>query len=181
LIAWGLSVFAVVWYNGFYTYLKRKTAFAVIPGAVIGGVPPLIGWVAGGGHPLDPKILAISFFIFMWQVPHFWLLLLNFAKDYERAGFPSLTRIFTSAQLSRMTFLWIFGTAASCMVITLFGIVKSYAINGGLFAAGFWLVWKTSRILTAQSEEFSFQFHFRIINIYVLLVMFLFAMDRLIH
>lgn len=181
LIAWGLSLFAIVWYNGFYTYLKRKTAFAVIPGAMIGGIPPLIGWVSGGGHPLDPKILAISFFFFMWQVPHFWLLLLNFGKDYEKAGFPSLTRIFTSAQLSRMTFLWIFATAVTCMIIPIFGVVESHAINGSLFAAGFWLVWKTSRILTAQSQEFPFRFNFKVINIYVLLVMFLFTLDRLFY
>jgi len=181
LIAWGLSLFAIFWYNGFYTYLKRRTAFAVIPGAMIGGVPPLIGWVAGGGHPLDPKVLAISSFFFMWQVPHFWLLLLNFGKEYEKAGFPSLTRIFTSAQIGRMTFLWIFATAVTCMITTLFGIVESYAIKGSLFAAGFWLVWKTCRILTAQSQEFPFRFNFRIINIYVLLVMFLFTVDRLIH
>ena len=86
LIAWGLSLFAIAWYNGFYTYLKRKTAFAVIPGAMIGGIPPLIGWVSGGGHPLDPKILAISFFFYV-AGSHFWLLLLNFGKDYRKLDF----------------------------------------------------------------------------------------------
>jgi protoheme IX farnesyltransferase len=177
----GMGIFAILWYNGFYTLLKRKTAFAVIPGAMIGGIPPLIGWVSGGGHFLDPKILAISFFFFMWQVPHFWLLLLNFGKDYEKAGFPSLTRILTSAQLSRITFLWVFATAVTCMVIPLYGIVESYAIHGSLFAAGFWLVWKTFRMLTTQSREFPFRFNFKVINTYVLLVMFLFTLDKLFH
>ncbi len=181
LMALGLGLFAVLWYNGTYTYLKKKTAFAVIPGAMVGGIPPLIGWVSGGGHFLDPKILAISFFFFMWQVPHFWLLLLNFGKDYENGGFPSLTQIFTSAQLRRMTFVWIFATAVTCVIIPLFGVVESYAINGSLFVAGFWLVWKTSRILGSHNEEFPFRFNFKLINTYVLWVMFLVTLDRLLY
>ncbi len=180
-IALGMGIFAIFWYNGIYTPLKRKTAFAVIPGAMIGGIPPLIGWVSGGGYFLDPKILAISFFFFMWQVPHFWLLLLNFGKDYENAGFPSLTQIFTLAQLRRITFMWIFATAVTCVVIPLFGVVESYAIKGSLFAAGVWLVWKTARILTARSLELPFRFNFKVINTYVLLVMFLVTLDKLLY
>jgi protoheme IX farnesyltransferase len=182
-----IGIFAVLWYNGFYTPLKRKTAFAVIPGAMMGGVAPLIGWVSGGGHLLDQKILAVFFFFFIWQIPHFWLLLLNYGKEYERAGFPSLTRRFSPVQFRRMTFLWVFATAVACMIIPLFGIVKSAAINGGLLAggllaAGIWLVWKASRILNikgqGQGQLFPFHITFRAINVYVLWVIFLFVLDH---
>ncbi len=179
LIAGGLGLFAIIWYNGVYTCLKRKTAFAAIPGAMVGGIPPLIGWVSGGGHFLDPEILAISFFFFMWQVPHFWLLLLNFGKDYENAGFPSLTRVFAPAQLKRITFMWIFATAVTCVILPLFGAVDSQVINGSLFVAGSWLVWKTSRTLIAKSRESPFQFNFKVINSYVLFVMVLITFDKL--
>jgi protoheme IX farnesyltransferase len=180
--ALGLGLFAVLWYNGIYTSLKRKNAFAAIPGALIGAIPPLIGWVSGKGHfSLDPQILAVSFFFFIWQVPHFWLLLLTTGRDYEKAGWPSLTRIFSSAQLRRMTFIWIFAAAAACMIIPLFGIVQSHFIHGSLILVGFWLVWKSLNLLTIHRKQFSFQSIFRNINSYAVLVMILLTLDNLFY
>ena len=178
-MALGLGAFAVFWYNGIYTPLKRKTAFAAIPGALIGTVPPVLGWVSGGGHLLDPQILAVAFFFFIWQIPHFWLLLLNFGKDYEKAGFPSLTRIFTPAQLRRITFTWVFATAVACLMIPLFGSMNFYAVQVSLLIAGIWLVWKAFMLLRGHHSEFSLRLTFNSINAYVLLVMFLLAMDHL--
>ena len=181
LLAGILGLFAIFWYNGVYTYLKRKTAFAVIPGALIGAIPPALGWVSGGGRLLDHRIWAVTFFFFMWQVPHFWLLLLHFGKDYEKAGFPSLTRIFSSAQLARVTFMWISGTAVTCMMIPLYGVVKSPIICVGLFAAAFWLMWKDSGLLKVRSSEFPFHFAFNTMNSYALVVMALITLDTLFH
>ena len=178
-VALGLGAFAVFWYNGIYTPLKRKTAFAAIPGALIGTIPPVLGWVSGGGHLLDPQILAIALFFFIWQVPHFWLLLLDFGKDYERAGFPSLTRIFTPPQLRRITFTWVFATAVACLMIPLFGLVNFYGVRMGFLVAGSWLVWKAFMLLRSHHSEFSLRPTFNSINAYVLLVMFLLTMDHL--
>jgi len=50
-----------------------------------------------------------------------------------------------------------------------------------LFAAGFWLVWKTSKILRANNREFPFRFNFKFINTYVLVVIFLVTLDKLFH
>jgi protoheme IX farnesyltransferase len=179
LLAGILGLFALFWYNGVYTTLKRKTAFAAIPGALIGAIPPALGWVSAGGSLVDARIWAVGFFFFMWQVPHFWLLLLDFGKDYEKTGFPSLTRIFTPAQLSRITFTWICATATSCMLIQLFGIVESLTIRGGFFIVAFWLVWKGSRLLKVRSQELPFHFTFKTINAYALMVLFLLALDHL--
>jgi len=178
-IALGLGVLAIFWYNGLYTFLKRKTAFAVIPGALVGAIPPLLGWVHGGGRPFDPQILALAFFFFIWQIPHFWLLLLNFGRDYEKAGFPSLTRIFTPAQLRRITFTWVFATAVACLMIPLFGLVNFYVVQVSFLIAGIWLVWKALMLLRSCHSEFSLRLTFNAINAYVLLVMFLLTLDHL--
>lgn len=180
--ALGLGIFAVFWYNGVYTSLKRKTPFAAIPGALVGAIPPFIGWISGKGFfSLAPQILAISFFFFIWQVPHFWLLLLHFSRDYEKAGLPSLSRIFTSVQLSRITFIWIFAAAAACMMMPLFGIVGSHFIHGSLFLVTFCLVWKSLRLLTIHRKQFSSQFIFRAINSYAVVVMILLTLDNLFY
>ena len=177
--ALGLSLLAVLWYNGVYTYLKRKTAFAVIPGALVGAIPPVVGWVAGEGRLLEPQILALAFFFFIWQVPHSWLLLSTYEKDYEKAGLPSITSTFTTSQLTRITFMWVLATAATCLLIPLFGIANSSLINLSLVVAALWLVWNATKILRAHDKEFSFRFVFREINIYALLVISLLSLDRL--
>jgi protoheme IX farnesyltransferase len=173
-----LGLLAVVWYNGIYTYLKRVTTFAAIPGAVIGGIPPAVGWAAAGGAVLDPRILAVSVFFFVWQVPHFWLLLLKYGKDYEEAGLPSLTAVWTTGQLSRVTFVWIAATAVACLLIPLFGTVRSALVSVGLVASAMWLVWNAKGLLREVERGRSFTTAFREINVYALLVICLLTLDR---
>jgi heme o synthase len=102
-----LGLITLFWYIIIYTFLKRKTAFAVIPGSLTGALPPLIGWVAAGGKITDPLIIYISVFVFIWQIPHFWLLVLMYGKEYQKAGFPSLFNYFSEKQIQNWTFVWI--------------------------------------------------------------------------
>jgi protoheme IX farnesyltransferase len=104
-----------------------------------------------------------------------------FGKDYEKAGLPSLTRIFTSLQLSRITFIWIFSTAAACMMIPLFGMVESHAIHGGLFAITLCLIWKSLGLLKAKGRNFTLGLPLKTINAYALVVMVLLTLDNLFH
>ena len=71
-----IGLIAIAWYNGIYTYAKRITAFAVVPGALTGVFPPLIGWVAAGGGVWDKPIIFLEFLFFTGQIPHFWLLII---------------------------------------------------------------------------------------------------------
>ncbi len=181
VVALGLGLFAAFWYNAIYTPLKKRSPFAAIPGALVGAIPPAVGWAAAGGSPFDPKILALCFFFFVWQVPHFWLLLLVYGKDYEEAGLPSLTSIFTVGQLSQITFVWILATAVTCLLIPLFGTVRTTITNLSLLGLTLWLVWGATRFFRARGEEPSFKCAFREINIYALAVISLLSLDKVIH
>lgn len=173
-----LGWLAIAWYNGVYTPLKRYTAFAAVPGGVVGAIPPVIGWAAGGGAPDDPRILAVAVFFFLWQVPHFWLLLLfSCGRDYERAGLPSLTRIFSFEQIARITFVWILATAVACLAIPLFGVMHTAWVSLGLVAAGLWIVLRSRNILFHPAGVGTFRLAFRQINLYVFWVISLLAVD----
>lgn len=179
--AFALGLLAVFWYNGFYTPLKRKTALAVVPGALIGSIPPMIGWAAGGGSLMDIEIYALALFFFIWQIPHFWLLLLIYSRDYENAGFPTLTKLFNTDQISRITFVWIAALAVSCLLIPLSGVVHNIYANLILLASGMWLVWKTRKLLSKNFERITFRYAFRDINAFVLFVVLLLAINKIIN
>lgn len=181
LLALGLGLLNLLWYNGIYTPLKKKNPFAIIPGSLVGAIPPAVGWVAGGGYIFDPQILIISFFFFIWQIPHFWLLLLLLSKDYEQAGFPTLTQIFNPDQLSRITFIWIVATGVTGILIPLFGVVDFPLINFSIFALSLWLAYKSLALLKSNKEKKSFGFAFREINIFALLVIVLLSIDKLVN
>lgn len=86
-----LGVLSLLWYNLLYTYLKRITAFAMVPGTLTGVIPIVIGWEAAGGSLTDLTFMFICLFMVIWQLPHFILLMLRYKEDYLRAGFPALT------------------------------------------------------------------------------------------
>ncbi|MHC4443855.1 MAG: UbiA family prenyltransferase [Planctomycetota bacterium] len=170
----GLSGFAVIWYNGVYTRLKRITAFAVVPGALIGAIPPLIGYASAGGSVFDSVILLVAVFFFIWQIPHFWLLLLLIGDEYSQAGLATLTDLFSRQQLFRITFIWILATAVAGMVFT--SLTRSTTIlpwNLLITLASLWLAFKAWKIFlsaqTAQDRQL-FRQAFIQINVYALVV-----------
>jgi protoheme IX farnesyltransferase len=168
-----LGLVTVAWYNGVYTPLKRVTAFAAIPGGIVGAIPPVIGWVSGGGAVTDPRIMAVAFFFFVWQVPHFWLLLLRIGGDYERAGLPSLTAVFSRRQLTRITFVWMVATAVACLMIPMFGLDAPGWILAGFVAASVWLAWNAVVMLRTDGTMLAF----REINVYALMVISLLSLS----
>lgn len=175
-----LGLLNLFWYNIVYTLLKRKSPFAIVPGSLVGAIPPVIGWTAAGGSLIDPQIIIISFFFFIWQIPHFWLLLLVMDRDYQQAGFPTLTQIFNHYQLSRITFIWIIATAVTGLMIPLFGIVSEFWIDLGLFASGILLTWKAFSLLFESGDFSVFRLNFRYINYFALSVVLLVSIDKLI-
>lgn len=140
----GLGVLAVVWYNGLYLYLKRTTAFAAVPGALVGAIPPALGWCAAGGELLDLRILDVAFFFFIWQIPHFWLLVQVYGEEYEEAGLPMPTRSLSPRQFRNLTSVWILAVVVTGLVLSItqrFGLPWNFmALVGSIWLAAATLV-----------------------------------------
>ena len=175
-VAMLLGFVTVLWYNGIYTPLKRVTAFAAIPGGVVGAIPPVIGWVTAGGAAMDPRIMAVAFFFFVWQVPHFWLLLLRIGDEYARAGLPTLTRMFTRAQFARIIYVWMIATAVACVSMPLFGVSSALWTTAGLIVSSLWLGWHATQMVRTNGEVLAFHQ----INVYALLVISLLSISGLV-
>ncbi len=124
-LAMALGLFTIAWYNGLYTYLKRVTAFAAVPGAITGAMPPLIGWTAAGGQLTDSTSLTLAFLLFIGQVPHFWLLTLRYGEEYQNAGLPSLTSMFSRKQIASITFAWIAASLFTALSLATLGILHT--------------------------------------------------------
>ena len=95
------------------------TPFAALPGALIGALPPAMGWAPAAATCRIPSIHLVAFFFFLWQIPHFWLLLLFYAQDYQAGGLPSLLDRFDRGQVLRLTFLWIAAVAPRRLLLPL--------------------------------------------------------------
>lgn len=167
-----LGVLAYFLYNIVYTYLKRYTPWAVIPGALIGSIPLVIGWVSAGGSISDPAVLPIAAFFFVWQVPHFWLLIMKYGREYETAGFPSLSDSMTDVQIGRMIFLWITGTSVVTIVFTFIGPLDSLVSRACLWIVSAWLILAFIPILKRSLSGFQPAKYFMKINYFIVLMLF---------
>lgn len=170
----------IFWYNAVYTPLKKITAFAVVPGAITGALPPLIGWVAAGGHILDKPAIFIAFLMFTAQVPHFWLLIMRFGIEYRDAGIPSLISLMSPLQISRLTFTWVAASVAAALFLCYFGIIMSGLIIAFLVVVSFLLLLYFSKLLRNCNNISMYNRYSRILDIYFLLILLLLIIDRII-
>ncbi|KAF9267637.1 protoheme IX farnesyltransferase [Marasmius fiardii PR-910] len=110
----------IVLYAGVYTWMKRKSYYNTWVGAVVGAIPPVMGWTACGGHiipsashpiqifpppfisslsapPLDMSLIdnplapfALFLLLYSWQFPHFNPLAYLVRGSYAQAGYSML-------------------------------------------------------------------------------------------
>jgi protoheme IX farnesyltransferase len=173
-----LGAFAVVYYNGIYWALKRLTAFAVVPGALIGAVPPIIGWCAAGGWWWDPSILEIGAFFFIWQIPHFWLLVRLYGEQYAEAGLPTPITLIGPKQFQRITVNWIVLTAFFGLLLA--GVHRIALPWNFLALAGSLLITVAAiGYLRGEPERAASRRLFMRLNIYALSMMLLLMADAL--
>ncbi|KAF3791037.1 Protoheme IX farnesyltransferase [Nymphaea thermarum] len=93
LLAWkanalaaGLAASNLVLYAFVYTPLKQLHPVNTWVGAIVGAIPPLIGWVAASGD-ITPGGMILPAALYFWQIPHFMALAYLCRNDYVAGGF----------------------------------------------------------------------------------------------
>ena len=172
VVALILSWLTLFFYNAVYTPLKKITAFAVIPGSMVGALPPMIGWGAAGGSLTSEIILLVAIFFFIGQIPHFWLLLMMFGEQYQLAGLPSLNQIFNESQIKRITFTWVLTTVASALLVIFFVLTSKVLIFLLLFYT-FYLMFSLSIAVLIQKEMKVRPAFFKLNLLYLFMMFFL--------
>ena len=178
----GVVIFALVVliYNGIYTPMKKINPYAVFPGALLGVIPPVIMWMAAGESLLDPAFLALAWFYFIWQMPHFWLLVLVYHKDYKEAGFPTMIEVLGGEGLARTTYIWILFTIISALMAVSFFMPQSSIILGLILFHSIFMLYKGVVLLykdTWKNKRLCRK-TFMQLNLYTLLVIGLLVLDK---
>ena len=141
IFAAGLALLTLLLYVLAYTPLKPITTFNTLVGALVGGLPPLIGWVAIRGE-IDVGGWTLAAILFVWQLPHFLSLAWMYRDQYEVAGFrmlPSVTggeRAVCEATLLSTLLL----IPLSLLIVTVHLAGAVYAMFALLL--GIWFTWK---------------------------------------
>ncbi|NXM72401.1 COX10 protein, partial [Serilophus lunatus] len=81
-----LGAFNIFLYTCCYTPLKRMSIANTWVGAVVGAIPPVMGWTAATGT-LDAGALLLGGILYSWQFPHFNALSWGLREDYSRGGY----------------------------------------------------------------------------------------------
>lgn len=166
-----LGLINLVWYNIIYTNLKRVSSFAVVPGSMVGAIPVLMGWTAAGGYVFHPTIVFIAFFIFIWQVPHFWLLMLKYGKQYEEAGFKTINQALHPQNLRLVIYAWVIATSFSSIIVPLFLTNLSLPFFLIIFALNLSFIAIFTKLSFGKTEELNFRKSFISINLYMMVFM----------
>ena len=115
----------LVLYNFVYTPLKKRSLFAIFPGAVCGAIPPCVGWIGGGGSVNAYSFLLLFGLFFLWQMPHFWLVMLMHREDYIGGPYPSLLDRFSDVVVKGFFLPWI---GSLLVVMMFFPIVSGHGV-----------------------------------------------------
>ena len=158
MIGVDLFLFSFIWYNLVYTPLKKRSALAVVPGAILGVIPPAVGWLTAGGTLGSQEFFALGLYYFIWQIPHYWLLVMLHYGGYKDAGYPTVMRLFGQGSLQRLTFVWLIMTIfAGIFMVDIFK-PQSMSINVLLilnavfaFVSSLKLLQKTFELTDARS------------------------------
>jgi protoheme IX farnesyltransferase len=121
-----LGLINLLWYNLVYTPLKKISVWALFAGTITGIIPFFIGTVAATNQVPITAFYFIGFYMFMWQIPHFLLLICKYGVEYEQAGLASITQKTTVDRILIIAYLWMIASCLASLFLPLFGITRNH-------------------------------------------------------
>lgn len=162
----GLSALNIGLYAFVYTPLKRISVLNTWVGAIVGGIPPLMGWVAAAGQTattghdtwrdllFGPDSAAgwlMAGILFAWQFPHFNALSHTIRDEYKNAGYRMLA--FTNpARNSRVALRYSVLMFPICFGLWWTGVVNDGFLVGSTLING-WMAREAYRFWRLQGAN----------------------------
>jgi len=159
-----LGLLNIVLYSAVYTPLKRLSVTNTWIGALVGAIPPLMGWAACT-NSLDPfsgqaGAWVLALILFAWQFPHFNALSWTIRSEYARGGYRMLSAV-NQGMNARVSLRWTAagalaaGVAAPLVGLTswtvgILSLVPSGAL--GFYAYRFWQAGTRSTMAKARQH-----------------------------
>ncbi|XBI07353.1 hypothetical protein VPH35_135272 [Triticum aestivum] len=126
-LAAGLAASNLILYAFVYTPLKQIHPVNTWVGAVVGAIPPLLGWAAAASEvSLNSMILPAA--LYYWQLPHFMALAYLCRDDYLAGGY----RMLSFADPTGKRTAWV--SLRNCLYMLPLGL---FAYNWGLTSEWF--------------------------------------------
>ena len=154
-------------YAAIYTPLKRVSVANTWVGALVGGIPPLMGWTAAAGSssssPSTPPwhdLLAgpsatggwlLAALLFAWQFPHFNALSYTIRDEYRAAGYRMLCWV-SPARNARVAVRYALLMFPLCIGLSLVGVTDR-AFIATSSAANAWLALRAVQFWKAQGQR----------------------------
>lgn len=154
----------IVLYAGVYTPLKRMSVLNTWIGAIVGGIPPLMGWTAAAGQCAHEGTWQELLFgedaaggwlcaalLFAWQFPHFNSLSWSIREEYKNAGYRMLAWV-NPAQNGRVALRYALLMFPVCIGLSYSGVTDwsfvatSSAVNG-------WMAWRAVQFWREQGHK----------------------------
>lgn len=149
-----LGALNIALYAGVYTPMKRLSWLNTWVGALVGGIPPLMGWAAAAGESATGDgawrelLLAsdgssvggwlMAGLLFAWQFPHFMALSWSIREEYKNAGLKMLSWV-DPARNARVALRYSLVFVPICVGLCMIGVTEwSFAVTS--LPANVWLI-----------------------------------------
>ncbi|TPX15365.1 uncharacterized protein E0L32_004642 [Thyridium curvatum] len=161
-----LGLANIVLYAGVYTPMKRLHWLNTWVGAVVGGIPPLMGWAAAAGESAtgDGSFRELLFasdgssiggwilagLLYAWQFPHFMALSWSIREEYKKAGLKMLCWV-NPARNGRVALRYSFIFLPLCLGLCAVGVTEwSFAVT--TLPVNAWLLRESYRFWKLQGH-----------------------------